>query len=244
MANPVLLNNIAHKDLRIITQHSTQYGDDVNGSLIFPEEFTAVQRDYPIFFQKDSETGEFQAVAIFGFTQNENLFLNETNWNASYIPAVMEREPFLIGFQRASAAEEPTPVIHIDMNSPRISTTHEGELVFLEHGGNSAYIDRISKTLMLIHEGLDMSKQMFSVFLELELIEPFVLDIAFATGEQYQSQAYYTLNQEKFFALDDATVGSLHKAGYLHYAYMVIASLGNIRKLIELRNQKELRNNK
>jgi hypothetical protein len=238
MPKHVLLNNVVHKDLRILTERSAKYGDDVNGALIFPEEFTTIQREYPIFFQKDSQTGEFQAVAIFGFTQNENLFLNDQGWQANYIPAVMEREPFLIGFQQTGVAEEPTPVIHIDIEHPRVSTTQEGEAVFLEYGGNSPYIDRISKTLMLIHEGLDMSKHMFSALLALDLIEPFVLDIAFANGEQYKSQAYYTINQEKFFALDDATLGALHRSSNLHYVYMVIASLGNIKNLIELRNKK------
>lgn len=233
-----MLNNIAHKNLKIITKKSATYGDNVGGALIFPSEFSDVQREYPIFFQKDAQTGEFQAVAIFGFKQNENLFLDEQGWHANYIPAVIEREPFLIGFQREQGGADATPVIHVDLESPRISRSNEGESVFLEHGGNAPYIENVSRILMSIHDGLAVSKDMFAVFLSLDLIEPFVLDIEFNNGVQYKSSAYYTINQEKFFSLDDATLGRLHKAGYLHFAYMVLASLGNIRKLIDMCNKR------
>jgi len=233
-----MLNNIAHKDLRVITKKSAALGDDVGGALIFPSEFTDVQREYPIFFQKDAQTGEFQAVAIFGFKQNENLFLDEQGWHADYIPAVIAREPFLIGFQRDQGAAGATPVIHVDLDSPRISHGNEGEKVFLEHGGNSPYIENISRILMSIHDGLAVSKGMFTAFLALDLIEPFVLDIEFKNSAKYHASAYYTINQEKFLTLDDVVLGQLHKAGYLHFAYMVLASLGNIKKLIDIRNKR------
>lgn len=238
MAKHEMLNNIAHSNLKVITKKSAAYGDDVGGALIFPGEFVDAQRDYPIFFQKDAQTGEFQAVAIFGFKKNENLFLDEQGWHANYIPAVIAREPFLIGFQREQDGGGASPVIHVDMDSPRISQGGEGEAVFLEHGGNSPYIENVSRILMSIHDGLAESKAMFAAFLALDLIEPFVLDIEFNNGTKYQASAYYTINQEKFFALEDSAVGQLHKAGYLHFAYMVLASLGNIRKLIDMCNKR------
>jgi hypothetical protein len=91
---------------------------------------------------------------------------------------------------------------------------------------------------MSIHDGLAESKAMFAAFLALDLIEPFVLDIEFNNSAKYQASAYCTINQEKFFALDDSAVGQLHKAGYSHFAYMVLASLGNIRKLINMCNKR------
>jgi hypothetical protein len=237
MPSHALLNNVVHKDLKIITQRSALYGDDVVGTLVFPEEFTAVQREYPIFFQKDDETGEFQSIALFGFKNQENLFLSASGWDAHYIPALMIREPFLVGFQSLSNQDAPTPVIYVDMDHPRVSKTNEGEPVFLPLGGNTPYIDNIAKTLMLIHEGLGISKAMFDAFLALELIEPFTLDIEFKNGEKYLSNSYYTINQEKFFALDGENLEKLHRLGFLHYAYMVIASMGNIKHLIDRRNK-------
>lgn len=237
MPNHALLNNVVHKDLTIITARSAGYGDDVGGSLVFPEEFINVQREYPIFFQKDPDTGDFQAVALFGFKQNENLFLSESGWDARYIPALMTREPFLIGFQSAERAAEPTPVIYVDMDHPRIAGIGQGEPVFLPQGGNTLYIDAVAKNLMLIHEGVAMSKDMFDAFLALELMESCTLDIEFNNGEKFKSNNYYTINQEAFYALGDENLVRLHQCGFLHYAYMVIASLGNLNALIARRNK-------
>ena len=39
MTRFVLLDNIAHKDLRVRTGYSAEFGDNVNNVLIFPTEF-------------------------------------------------------------------------------------------------------------------------------------------------------------------------------------------------------------
>ena len=41
----------------------------------FPTEFAELQREYPIFLRKDHDNGDWQAVALLGFDQHENLFL-------------------------------------------------------------------------------------------------------------------------------------------------------------------------
>ena len=71
MANHVLLNNIDHKDLKIVTDKSEKYGNNTMHSVIFPFEFKHIQADYPIFFHKNVETDEMTAIALFGFEQNE-----------------------------------------------------------------------------------------------------------------------------------------------------------------------------
>jgi len=238
MAKHVLLNNIHHKDLKVITKHSAALGDQVNGALTFPTEFREVQSEYPIFFQKSEDTGQFQAVAIFGFEEGQNLFLAEDGWHASYIPAVISRGPFLIGYQNEQQNGETirVPMIHIDLDNPRVSQT-DGEAVFLTHGGNSPYLERVSRTLAAIHEGVDASKVMFDTFMALELIEPFILEVQFSDGKSYKFDSYYTINEDKLVALDKEILSQLNSAGYLFAAYMVIASMSNIKRLIDKRNR-------
>ena len=66
MNNAVLLNNIDHKDLRVITTRAAAYGDDVKSALTFPAEFRNVQACYSIVFQKTAD-GKFQSIVLFGF---------------------------------------------------------------------------------------------------------------------------------------------------------------------------------
>ena len=100
MSNIELLDNVTHKDLKVITQNSAKLGDNNNDAMIFANEFVEIQREYPIFLRKDPETGQFYASAMLGLEQNENLFLHNDRWMARYIPAVVARGPFLIGFQQ------------------------------------------------------------------------------------------------------------------------------------------------
>ena len=164
MARHVMLNNVAHKDLRVITRHSAELGDNVPSVLTFPTEYGDVQREYPIFFRKDATTGEYLSVALLGFGKSENLFLDEHGWHATYIPGIVARGPFLIGFQEQDSGQE--PVIHVDLDHPRISTT-EGEPVFLPQGGNSRYLDRVATILNGIHRGMEVSKAMINASLRL-----------------------------------------------------------------------------
>ena len=66
MANNVLLNSIDHQDLKVLTERSKAYGDNVWYTQTFPQEFRSVQDYYPIFFNKDPNTGKFFAAALFG----------------------------------------------------------------------------------------------------------------------------------------------------------------------------------
>ena len=117
MTQHALLNNVAHKDLRVITRRAAEYGDDVMAVLTFPAEFRNVQAHFPIVFTKSAE-GVFSPLALFGFREKQNLFLGSNGWDAAYVPLMLDRQPFLIG--KASNAEQ---VIHIDLDSPRISRT-------------------------------------------------------------------------------------------------------------------------
>ena len=245
MANHVLLNNVDHKDLRVKADYSAEYGDSVASVLTFPSEFGDVHKEYPILFQKDASTGKFQSVVLLGFQKGENLFLspNKTlgniGWNASYVPGIVARGPFLIGFQDQSAdgGDERAPVIHIDMDNPRVST-EEGERLFKEFGGNSAYLEKISVILQGLHHGMSFSDEMFTAFEHFELIEPVTINVQLNDGEKISIQGNYTISDEKLSQLSGEALEKLNRAGFLQGAFLVLSSFGNIKKLIELKNQK------
>jgi SapC len=233
MAQPVVLNNVAHKDMRVITRHGADLGDSVASVITFPTEYGDVQREYPIFFQKDANTGEFFSIALLGFQKGENLFLDENGWQARYIPAVVARGPFLIGFQERDSQRE--PVIHVDLDDPRISQS-EGEPVFLPQGGNSRYLERIATILKGIHEGMAFSRDMFAAFMALGLIETVKVEIKLNPEEHYDLVGLYTISEEKLRALDGESLVRLNKPGFLQGACLVIASLNNMKTLIDMKH--------
>ncbi|MBU2883955.1 SapC family protein [Psychrosphaera sp. B3R10] len=241
MANHVLLNNVTHKDLKIDPRYSAAHGNNIASTIIFPNEIEDIQKEYPILFRKDPETNKFLSTVILGFEKNENLFLDTTTatgWNAEYVPAIIAREPFLIGYQDQSAdgGDEKAPVIHIDMDSTRINIS-DGTALFLEHGGNSQYLENSASSLKRITEGAKLTNVMFAAFEELSLIEPITIEFTLDNGEKYQLNGNYTISEEKLQNLDGASLEKLNRSGFLQSAFLIIASISNIQKLINLKNQ-------
>ena len=215
MANTALLNNIDHADLKIITRRGAEFGDSVNQVAVYPTEFSELQRDYPIFFRKD-EAGNYFCVVLMGLDKGENLFLAGDRWNANYVPAL---------------------VIHVDLDNPRVSKT-EGEPLFLAQGGNAPYLQHVSQVLRVIAIGDEMTKPMFEAFDQAGLIEPVSLDLKLDDHTEYKVPDLFTLSEERLAALEGEMLERLHKGGFLRAAYLVLASLSNVNRLINMKNAK------
>ena len=235
MTNRVLLNNVDHADLRVIARHGPAYGDNINQVLIFPTEFDDIQREYPIFFRKDAN-GEYQAVALLGLDRDENLFLHEDGWRARYVPAVQQRGPFSIALQDRPGAD-PEPMIHLDLDHPRVSRT-EGEPLFLPAGGNSPYLQHAARVLGVIYDGLEVSKPLYTVLDELGLIEPVAVEIKLNDRQAYDLPDIYTIAHDRLAQLQGEDLERLHQSGVLRAAYAVLSSMSNVARLIEMKNRK------
>jgi hypothetical protein len=233
MARYELLNNVAHKDMRILTRFGEAFGDDVGMVPAYPTEYAELQREYPIFFQKDSETGEYRSVALLGFARDENLYLQGERWNAGYLPGHVARGPFLIGFQEQDVDGERRreAVIHVDLDHPRVSFD-EGEPVFLPQGGNSPYLDQVATVLRGIRDGVEGGKAMYETFDAMGLIQPITLDIKFDDTHGANVTGLLGIDRERLAALDAESLHVLHRSGYLEGAYLVLASMHNLRRLM------------
>ena len=237
MARYELLNNVAHKDLRIITRFGREFGDEVGMIPAYPTEYAELQREYPIFFRKD-KSGAYQSVVLLGFSRDENLFLHADRWEANYLPGYVARGPFLIGFQERPIDGElrNEPVIHVDLDHPRVSFD-EGRAVFLPHGGHSPYLKHISTVLRGIHDGMEGGKAMYQAFDALGLIQPVRLDVKLDDAYGVDVSGLLGIDRDRLAALDAESLHALHRSGYLEGAYLVLASMHNLRNLIAKKQQ-------
>lgn len=238
MTNAVLLDNVAHKDLRVRTGYSAEFGDNINLAPVFPTEFAMAQREYPILFRK-GVNDNLEAVALLGLDKGENLFLDEDGWNARYVPAIQRRGPFMIGVhpEQDEMSDKHELMVHVDLDHPRISQT-EGAPVFLRHGGNSPYLERAVRMLQMIAHGAEFAQPMFSAFLEAGLVDETELEVNLDERTQYTLPGFLTINQERLAELDGDTLERMNQAGYLQLAMLVVTSLGNMNWLVELKNRK------
>jgi len=244
MTTHVPINNIQHQNLTVKPCYSAEYGHEVGAIRVFPTEFADIQREYPIVLHKSESSETYVALAVLGFSPNENLFLQPLNtsdasngWSGTYIPSLFAKGPFLIGYEdRSQSGGDPrASVIHIDMDDPRVNTEN-GIPIFKEHGGNSDYLESVSRVLGGIERGIPFSEAMFTALEALDLIEPMSLEVEFMNGERARLEGNHTINQNRLAELSGAELEQLNKAGYLHATFLLLSSLDNIPRLINLKN--------
>lgn len=237
MKNYALLNNVDHQDMRVITDHSAELGDDLMYAVTFPAEFRNVQAHYPILFFADQNNEEIYPVALFGFQQKENLFLTDRGWDASYIPASVQREPFLIGTQKKKDDPngEHQRMVSIDTQSPKLST-ERGERLFEPLGGTTPYLERMANLLESMHEGYAHGIDFVRALQAYELLETVTLEIELKDGSQNQLLGFQTVNEDKLKDLAGETLKMFSEKGFLAPLFMVIASMASMEKLVDRKN--------
>lgn len=233
MARYELLNNVAHHDLRVITRFGPGFDDACGMVPAFPTEFAELQREYPVFLRRDVDGAGFHAVALLGFDKTENLFVRGGQWHAGYLPGIVAKGPFLIGFQEQwiDGALRREPVIHVDLDHPRVSRS-EGEPVFLPHGGNSGYLDHVAEVLRGIRDGIEAARAMYAAFDALGLIQPLQLQLQFDDSHSATLSGLHGIDRERLAALDAASLHELHRAGWLEGLYLLLASQYALRRLV------------
>jgi hypothetical protein len=234
MSHYEVLNKEKHGQLRIRTGHGAALGDAVMYVMTYPMEFRDIQGCYPILFTKDPNTGGFFAAAVLGFEANQNLFLQDDGWDAYYVPAVVQRQPFLIA--TGGEGDDRDPVVSLDLDHPRVSND-EGEALFDAAGNPTQFLEQKVALLGKLHRGLQHGKGFIDTLLRHELLEQITLDIAFNDGTKKTLEGFYTIAEERLYQLEGEVLESLNRAGYLQPIFMAVASLSRMRDIIERRNR-------
>lgn len=228
--NRVQINNVDHADLRVSPRAGGEFGDNANQALIFPAEFEEVQREYPIVFRR-RDSG-LEAFALIGLDSSENLFLDGARWTSRYVPAMHRRGPFSVVITRAPNGEPSgEPMIQVDMSDPRVGDT-EGVPLFLEHGGNSPYLEHISNVLRILYEGMEGAPAVYAALDDAGLLTPVTLNVDVTDELRYHIPDVLVVDVERLAALSGETLQEMHRAGLTRLAVLAAASLGNVQQLI------------
>ena len=234
MSQYEVLNKEKHRQLRVKTGYGEALGDAVMYVMTYPMEFRDIQSYYPILFTKDPNTGGFFAAAVLGFEANQNLFLKDDYWDANYVPALVQRQPFLIA--TGGEGDNAAPVVSVDLNHPRICQD-EGEALFDREGGPTEFLNQKITLLDNVHRGLQHGRGFVDTLLQHELLEQITLDFAFNDGSKKNVQGFYSIAENRLYQLKGDVLESLNQAGYLQPVFMAVASLSRLRDVIERRNR-------
>jgi len=239
MNSPALLSSKDHKNLRVRDEPLGAKFALRNSSIVL-QEFSHLSLEYPLLFTKSLETGGFVCVAVFGFDEGENLFVENDQWNALYIPLNIRRQPFMVGTQSKPVDGDKTEtehVVFIDLADPRVQEDN-GEALFNERGFPTPYLEKMTSMLKVLKDGFAETQLFINKLLELDLIAPTTLKIELINQEQRHIQGFYSIDESKLKSLPGETIAELHSLNYLRPIYTMLTSFGHIYSLINKKNQK------
>jgi hypothetical protein len=230
-----ILTNDQHRSLAVDTRARPEYGDMVNRAVALSAEFNELHREYPLLLRKTDEAPGFVAHAILGFEKDENLFVEGDRWTSTFIPATHARGPFSLGYIRGEeGGNAPAGMkVMIDEQHPRLRA--DGQPVFLPLGGESPYLEGIKRVLQTVDAGLRADRLLYRELVAMDLLEVVKIEILVFAELRYDFSGYYSINQEKLAALDAEQLLRLHRLGLLAPVYFLISSLGNFKRLVNLK---------
>jgi hypothetical protein len=236
---PHALDTNLHRNLKLklpLTDWSVAKG--LNANFVAAAEFGDVCREYPIVFIKagkeDDGTDAIAPVAVFGLKQDDNLYVNGTEWRAQYVPAVLRAYPFCIARVDADRF-----AICFDERYAGFSQT-EGVPLFDGDGQPSEMLKGMTTNLENLEGEIQRTRLIGKRLLELDLLREMRFDTTLPDGRQHTVDGFLTVDDKKVTDLPEAVVMELHRNGILGLIHLHWVSIGNMRRLADWHAQRTL----
>jgi hypothetical protein len=222
-----------HNQIKIADSNDYQHAKNQQVVPLIVHEFARASAEMPIVFVKNAETGEFQAVALLGLSQNENLFYSVEKWLSPYLPALISHHPFAL---MPSQNDENQLQMVLKEDSHLVSKT-TGDALFDDKGNETEYLTKRKNALGSYFESNHVSKAFTKHLSEKSLFSQQNLSLDL-NGEKIEINGVYLVDEKALNSLADEDFLELRQKGYLAAIYSHLSSLHQLSRLAKLRTEK------
>ncbi len=235
----VALDRNLHRNLRVHQpEMDWSIAAGLNALVVPGAEFGDVCREYPILFVRAGNDEQGRAVvapiAALGLAQNENLYLDGRQWRASYMPVLLRSYPFTV----ARAGAEPRSVLSIDIGWAGLSQT-EGLPLFDAEGQPTELLTAMNKQLDQVEIEVQRTRELGRLLMDKDLLRDMRFDAELPDGQKLRVEGFLTVDEKQLAQLSDADTLQMHRNGVMGLIYAHLVSLGNIRKLVQWRFERQ-----
>ncbi len=232
MAELVELTNTAHADLKVSPEATMAIAAKQHVMNLRAAEVGKAACDCPVFFSRNTANGRWALSAMTSLEPEHNLFVREGEWQAIYQPTVMQTFPLFL----VNADNEKGYAVGLDESSSAFSR-ESGEPLFDDQGQPSIYLNHV-RTLLEADIENDVQTMHFTQRLdELGLIKPVDLLVQAKEGQGRNLTGLFTLDEDRFNALEEKEASELHQRGYLGVIIAMMVSLFQLNRLVRRNNQ-------
>jgi len=230
MANPVPLDPAVHSGLRVRNAPDLSITEGQQVLPVTVHEFSHVAIDCPLVFIKHPESGKFQAVALLGLAQGENLLLQNDTWLGNYYPGSLRLAPFKL---MLLGPETDRVTVGIDTDSPLVNES-EGELLFNESGELSEYMEKQRDKLENYFQQGQVTQVFMSLLAEKDLLVAQSLTMDFQ-GVKVRVDGIYRVDEKKLSELSDEDVLDLNRRNFMQAIHAHLISLRQAGRLARIK---------
>ena len=233
MANLVPVKKEQHQSLKISAQRNLAHlaGQHIAGA--GASEFAQLATSFPLFFVKDEQAGRFRSVAMLGLEAGENLFLQGDKWLAPYVPQNASMVPFSLGLD---PEKENTLTTCVDTDSEFVGDDKELAL-FDEQGNETEFLKSVQESLGRLYDSEVLTEKFIKELEDNNLIHELELTLALTAGGQKKLVGIHGINEKALLDLADEKVLDFQKRGLFIPIYAMLTSLGQVNRLVQLRNE-------
>ena len=224
-----------HQNLKLSSKRDLSHIANQHIVPVSASEYAQASASFPVVLVKDPESERYRSVAMLGLEAGENLFYKNDQWSALTVPQSIGMIPFSLGLD---PERENTLTACVDVDSPFIGEDKEIAL-FDEDGKQTEALVNIENALGRLYENEKMTETFTKEMLENDLLQELELNITFANEEKKKLVGIFTINEEKLKSLSDDKVLDFHKRGLFVPIYAMLGSLGQVNRLVQLRNLSE-----
>ena len=230
---PVLLDRDKHRKRRVKPSESFAFARKANSLYVAGVEFNEACKEYAIVFTRGGN-GKIVPVVMLGLRARENLFVDEQDrWTAHYIPAFVRRYPFVL-------AELPGQSMGVCIDEAFAGLSDkEGEPLFDAQGRDTPFLRNALDFLSQYQREYLRTEAFCQRLAQAGLLMEMNAKADLVDGRSFTVASLMVVDEKKLLTLPDAVALSLFRSGELHLVSMHLASLSNMRTLVDKMAQRK-----
>ncbi|WP_288130816.1 SapC family protein [Microbulbifer sp.] len=228
----VPLRSDAHGKLKVRELGTFEHVAKAHMVPVTAHEFSRLGAEYPIVFVKNSDTDQFQSVALLSLKVGENLFADGDNWKGVFVPGAVRNHPFVLA---PAGDNKEQLVVGLIENSPIVGE-EEGNALFNESGEESEYLKAKKEALVGYLESDQMTKAFISVLAEKDLLTTQNVSVN-AGGEKINLTGIYMVDEKKLGELNEEDFADFRKRGFLPPLYAQLGSMHQFSRLAKMQSE-------
>jgi len=209
-----------------------------NQALISADEIVSSSSSYPLFFTKNSHSGNFSAIALLGLQQDNIFFNGQLSSDIAYLPKSLTMLPFGLG---SDPDNENQMTSCINLESQLISLDGKASLLN-EDGTECERFTQVNKALSAIFDAHVNTDHFIAELLKHNLLMELELNVNCDNGESKVLKGLYSLNEKRLSQLSPEDKLLFIERGYYPPIMAMLASLVQVNRMIKLYSRNNVMN--